>query len=125
VTQPARPDGGHARLVNAPDDRGVSASGVAPSARCLRVAVDDIGCPGGAKHRKSRFGWRVRLQELGLCSDITSVVAIIIAAWALGWQIKDARRSEPLIEVKLTQDYDRRRAVDHLTITAVNWVAPM
>jgi len=52
-------------------------------------------------------------------------VAIIIAAWALGWQIKDARRSEPLIEVKLTQDYDRRRAVDHLTITAVNWVAPM
>jgi hypothetical protein len=54
-------------------------------------------------------------------ADITSVVAITIAVWALGWQIKDACRSEPVIGVKLTQEYDRRHAVDHLTITAVNW----
>ena len=54
-------------------------------------------------------------------ADIMSVVAFIVAASALAWQIKTEYRNEPVVTVRLTQEYDKKNGLDLLTITVVNW----
>lgn len=54
-------------------------------------------------------------------ADVMSVVAFAVAATALIWQIKTEYRNEPVITVKLTQDYDKEHGTDFMTLTAINW----